>query len=161
MREKLQERRGQRGTFTATFKRFGLRSAYKGPSLKTALFVDVTDAAGNAVADHLWFTVRLRLERLDLQPGDVIRFKATPEAYSKGYRGRRDDDDYSSWDLPAPGIDYCLKRPSDVSKTNIRKPVGHSPETVLNVPDAKAVELEEEVSVQDLDLDAISQGRLF
>jgi hypothetical protein len=110
-REELKARAGKRGTFTATFERFGSKTAYKGPPLKTALFIDVKNALGETVADHIWFTVRKTLDAANLQPGDQVQFKATPEAYKKGYRGRRED-----WDLPAPEIDYCLKRPSDVRK---------------------------------------------
>lgn len=110
-REELKSRVGKRGTFTATFVRFGTKRAYKGPPLKTALLEGVKDALGQLVADHLWFTVYKTLDKVGLQPGDQVQFRATPEAYKKGYRGRRED-----WELPPPGIDYCLKRPADVKK---------------------------------------------
>ena len=111
---------------------------------------------GDVVADHVWFTVLKTWEKADLQPGDEVRFKATPEPYKKGYRGRRDD-----WDLPAPTIDYCLKRPSDVRKTGRNLECGiHVKETVLNVTEGHPVEVEE-TEVQDLDLDRLNQGTLF
>lgn len=110
-REELKARAGKRGTFTAVFVRFGSKRAYKGPPLKTALFEAVKNTAGVLVADHLWFTVYKTLDSAGLEPGDRVEFKATPEAYKKGYRGRRED-----WELPPPGIDYCLKRPSHVRK---------------------------------------------
>jgi hypothetical protein len=110
-REELKSRAGKRGTFTATFSRFGTKKAYKGPPLKTALLVDVRNTLDELIADHLWFTVYKTLDQVGLEPGDRVQFKATPEAYKKGYRGRRDD-----FDLPPPEIDYCLKRPSHVRK---------------------------------------------
>jgi hypothetical protein len=111
MREKLKERELKRGTYTATFVRFGSKSGYKGYPVKTVLFRDVADSAGVVVTDHLWFTCGKQFTALDLLPGDVVSFAARSKAYTKGYRGHRDDDD-----LPAVETDYRLSNPTNVMK---------------------------------------------
>lgn len=40
---------------------------------------------GEEVADHVWLTLTLSLQRLKLNPGDVLAFDATVTAYWKGY----------------------------------------------------------------------------
>lgn len=111
MRELLQKRNGQRSAFTATFERFGSKTAYKGAPIKTALFRDVRDRLNQVVTDHLWFIVRKTLDALNLQPDDRISFDARVQPYRKGYRGNREDD-Y----MPGPSIDYKLAFPSRVKK---------------------------------------------
>jgi hypothetical protein len=118
MREQLAERDGLRGEFTATFQRFGSKSAYKGPPVVTLLFVDVRDSAGAVVTDHLWFSTCKAWEDAALKPGDRVRFDARVKTYRKGYRGRREDDD-----LPAPGLDYKLSHPSRIRVLNRAAPL--------------------------------------
>lgn len=109
MREELGRRDGRRGEFTATFKRFGSKSAYKGPPIVTLLFVDVKDTAGKIVADHVWFTMCKAWELAALREGERVKFEARVKTYRKGYRGRRDD-----YDLPAESIDYKLSHPTRI-----------------------------------------------
>jgi hypothetical protein len=111
MRAELQKRDGLRGRFSATFVRFGAKKAYKGPPIKTALFRDVRDEAGNQVTDHVWMVVGKQLEELALAEGDRIQFEARVASYVKGYRGRREDDD-----LPTQALDYKLSRPTHLRK---------------------------------------------
>lgn len=117
MREELQARDGKRGKFTATFARFGSKTAYKGPMIKTALFRDIKDESGEIVTDHLWFTVGKQMEALNLTPDDRVAFEARVKPYRKGYRGHRDYDD----DMPAPSVDYRLAWPT---KMRVLKVVG-------------------------------------
>lgn len=85
MREALQRIEGARTEFTGTFTRYGSKTAYKGPPLKTVLLCDVRDAAGAVVTDHLWFGFTKEFERLDLKPGERVKFCARSKAYLKGY----------------------------------------------------------------------------
>src|SRR5438045_9635814 len=101
----MQVLEGVRQTFRAVFVRFGSKSAYSGPPIPTALFRDVTDAAGEPMCDHLWFTVGKQMEALALQADEVIEFDARVTRYEKGYKGHR-------WDVDAPiSTDYRLSRP--------------------------------------------------
>lgn len=111
MREKLKEREGKRRYYAATFKRFGSKPAYKGPPIKTILLVDVVNATGELITDHLWFTCGKQFARLDLRPGDRVSFYARSAPYNKGYRGYRDDED-----LPDVSTDYRLSNPTMVMK---------------------------------------------
>jgi hypothetical protein len=111
VRAELQKREGLRGRFSATFVRFGTKKAYKGPPIKTALFRDVRDEAGNQATGHVWMVVGKQLEELGLAAGDHIQFEARVASYVKGYRGRREDDD-----LPAVATDYKLSHPTQFRK---------------------------------------------
>lgn len=115
MRKELEQRDGRRGTFTATFQRFGSKPAYKGLPIVTLLFVDVRDGSDKIVADHLWFKTALCWERANFQPGELVQFDARVREYWKGYRGRRDDD--------GEGLtkDYGLSFPNNVRVIS-RKP---------------------------------------
>lgn len=123
MREALQERQGKRGRFSGTVKRFGKKSAYKGPDLVTLLLVDIRDESGTEVTDHLWFIVRKQLKALDPQPGDKIEFVTRVAPYRKGYRGRRELDD-----APEPSVDYKLSHGTKFKK------VGSMPVDVIGLP---------------------------
>ena len=112
MREKLQAIDGRRCSFTATFKRFGTKPAYKGPPIKTVLLVDVKDGAGLEVCDHIWFVCSSGFAALDLKEGDQVAFDARSKPYVKGYRGHRHDD----WDLPGESLDYKLSHPTKVRR---------------------------------------------
>lgn len=110
MRDALASREGSRTLYRAAVARFGLRTAYRGPAIRTILLRDVTDCRGLVVADHLWFTLGKSFARLHLQPGDVVEFVARAEPYTKGYKGRRDD-------LDSPReLDYRLSFPTRVRK---------------------------------------------
>lgn len=107
MREQLARLEGTRVTVRASFGRYGSKKAYRGPPIRTALFRDVKTLCGRALADHVWLTVGKTLAALgDLREGDQVTFSAVPKRYTKGYRGRRDDDD-----LPPVRDDYKLAWP--------------------------------------------------
>lgn len=107
MREELAKYENWRGEFTAVFKRFGTRRAFKGPPVKTLLFVEVKDGAGAEMCDHVWFNDCAGWQRHELKPGDRVAFNARIVRYVKGYKGRRQDDD-----LPAPSTDFRLSHPT-------------------------------------------------
>lgn len=111
MRKELQKINGVRHRFVATFVRYGSKTAYKGPPVKTLLFQDVKDKHGTVYTDHLWFTNTKGWERLNLQPGDKICFDARVRQYTKGYRGYRDDED-----MPRVSTDYKLSHPNNIIK---------------------------------------------
>lgn len=108
MRERLHDKSGVRGCYTATFSRFGSKSAYKGPPLKTVLLIDLKDDVGREVCDHLWFNFTKEFEAANLQPGDQVRFNARSKPYWKGYRGHRYDDD----EMRTIEKDYKLSHPT-------------------------------------------------
>lgn len=91
MRKELKNRDGQREMFHGTFDRFGTKPNWHGFPEKTVLLVNVTDANGNRVSDHLWFNLTKQFEALDLQHGDLIEFHARVKKYEKGYFGYRED----------------------------------------------------------------------
>ncbi len=55
MRELLKNLDGRRITVTAKVERFGSKTAFKGPPLKTILLTDLRGTANEVLADHLWF----------------------------------------------------------------------------------------------------------
>lgn len=107
MREELARREGLRGLFTATYARPGSRTS-RGYEVLTLLLVDVKDASGQTVTDHLWFTRTLRWQRLNLQPGNQVRFTARVAPYQKGYIDRVTD-----WKLSHPSNIAVLGRPAE------------------------------------------------
>lgn len=65
--------------------RFGTKSAFRGPDLRTVLFANVVRCdTGATVTDHIWFTVGITLDRLALNPGDYVEFDARVTVYRKG-----------------------------------------------------------------------------
>ncbi|HWR17168.1 MAG TPA: hypothetical protein VN577_20225 [Terriglobales bacterium] len=110
MRNKLKDRAGRRGRFTAQFSRFGLRRSQWGNTV-TALMVDVRDESGDLVTDHLWFKVGKLMRELSLERGDRVEFYATVGAYEKANRDAWIDDDE-----PRRVTDYCLKRAAGFRK---------------------------------------------
>lgn len=111
MREQLRAIDGVRCTFTGIFERFGTKSAYRGPPIKTLLLRHICDPTDKEVADHVWFVVGKQFGALDLQPGDRVEFCARVREYEKGYKGRRED----VWDAPIEK-DYKLSHPTKVRK---------------------------------------------
>jgi hypothetical protein len=108
-RTELAPNLNQRHTYQGRVERFGTKPAYRGPPQTTVLLVEVCDAAGRQVTDHLWLTVGKRLAALQLQPGDLVQFDARVTTYTKGYKGRREGGKPLS-------RDYRLSYP-----TNLRK----------------------------------------
>jgi hypothetical protein len=115
LREDLARIYGSRRAFQGVFLRFGMRSGYKGP-LTTVLLKDIQDVvARKVVTDHLWFTMGKRMAQLDLKEGDVVRFEARVTRYLKGYRGRREEDDFEG-NYQSLEYDYRLSFPTKVVK---------------------------------------------
>jgi hypothetical protein len=119
VREQLKNIKGFRYRFTALFVRFGKKTVFKGPSVKTLLFENIRDKYGNEYCDHIWFTTNKQFEALNLQPGDGVSFDARVKEYWKGYKGRREDDD-----LPPVEKDYKLSHPNNIVKTTAGKQPG-------------------------------------
>ena len=116
MRTNLKKYFGSRRVFQGTFKRFGIKSGYKGP-LKTVLLVDVIDYVTKEVmTDHLWFTCGKRFDILDLQEGDVVQFSARVTEYLKGYQGGEEG---SYEDVYGQELDYRLSYPTKSQKVNV------------------------------------------
>jgi phage tail sheath gpL-like len=112
MREAMQSREGERGKFCGTVERFGTKTAYRGPAIPTVLIVDVRDASGALMTDHLWMTVGKQIAALSLVAGDTVEFEARITSYEKGYFGYRDD-------VYKPAeTDYRLSFPTKVKKAN-------------------------------------------
>ena len=112
MRENLSKFLGKRRVFQGTFKRFGVKSGWKGP-LQTMLLVDVIDVkTKEPVADHLWFTCGIRFDLLKLEENDIVRFVARVTEYLKGYQGFNDYNEEGYQEL-----DFRLSYPSKVEKT--------------------------------------------
>src|SRR5258708_7169989 len=106
-RKKLGKQSGKRLRFSAHVERFGEKSAYRGPALKTILLTNVKDSEGNIIADHIWMNVGLTFDWVDV--GQNISFDARVKPYEKGYKGGRDD----VYDKPVTW-DYKLSHPSKV-----------------------------------------------
>ena len=88
MRNQLAIINGSRSRFEGIFVRFGTKRGYKGYPVKTILLKEVHSLANNDIkTDHLWFTCGKRLEQLNLQENDVVRFDARVSPYEKGYKG--------------------------------------------------------------------------
>ena len=104
----------ERHTFTGEFARFGEKPAYKGhiPDI-TVLLLNVKDADGNVVTDHLWFNYTKGFAACDLKEGDIVRFDARVKEYEKGYKGYKTwaDDEF----LPPVSTDYKLANPTKIS----------------------------------------------
>lgn len=107
MRADLAPFHGQRRHYRATFKREGIKSAYKGPPLPTVLLVDVVDIqTGKKVTDHLWFSRTKGFADLGLQGGEVVTFEARVGTYLKGHA--RDEQI----------VDYRLTRPTKIARAD-------------------------------------------
>ncbi len=108
LRKKLENIYGQRDRFYGEFDKFGTKfNNYSGKLEKTILFLNIRDKTGKIITDHLWFNFTKAFEKAKLEPGDLIRFEARVDSYSKGYEK----------DI----IDYKLSRPSKVVKMKILK----------------------------------------
>lgn len=90
MREKLKEIHRTRTRFSGVFVRFGEKNGYQGRTIRTVLLKDIT-SGGEVMCDHVWFVCGKQLAALDLKEGDEIDFNARVTAYTKGYKGRRED----------------------------------------------------------------------
>jgi len=104
MREALKKKLGSRERFKGTFKKYGLKSSYKGLPKETILLVDVQTIEEQHITEHLWFNHTKGFKTLGtLYPGDVIAFDARVRPYMKGYIG-------DEWDTQ--DVDYKLSHPT-------------------------------------------------
>jgi hypothetical protein len=110
MRQQLKILDEHRGLFRGTFKKYGLKSGYKGASTETILLVSVCDDNGKIISDHCWFNMTKGFADLgNLQPGDIIQFEARVKRYRKGYINRQAGIDQSSYD-------YKLSHPTKIGR---------------------------------------------
>lgn len=89
MRKNLKKMDGERKIFRAIFERYGSKTAYKGPPLRTILLKNIVDLETNEiVTDHLWFNFTKGFEALgELSPGTRLEFEARVKPYEAGYKG--------------------------------------------------------------------------
>lgn len=112
MRGKLKDIENCRQRFIGTFGRYGSKKGYKSRPVKTLLFTQITDTKGKEISDHIWFTTGKQFESLNLQPGDKISFDARVKEYTKGYKGRRENE----YDSKPIEKDYKLSHPNNIVK---------------------------------------------
>lgn len=107
MRSELKKINDERATFTGTFERRGTKKGWKGNIESTVLFLDIKDADGRIVTDHLWMNQTKGLTKIGmLNKGDVIQFDARVKPYTKGERGYEQRD-------------YKLSHPTKFSKLQV------------------------------------------
>lgn len=92
MRKKLAESLNERKIYLAQVADFGSKRGYRCDTIDTVLLVGLSDCeAGEIVAEHLWMVSGKQMEKLGLDIGDFIQFRARVTKYIKGYFGHRDD----------------------------------------------------------------------
>lgn len=65
----------KRYTFIGTFERFGKKTAFQGPDLRTVLLKDIHLKDDTRIlADHLWFNLTKEFAQQSLCPGDKVQF---------------------------------------------------------------------------------------
>lgn len=97
----------QRHTFYGTFERYGIKNGYKGP-IKTVLLTNIEDDSNKIITTHLWFNLTKGFKKLNLKPGDKVRFNGRIKPYLKGYKGNR-------LDIYAPiEMDYLIYYPTKI-----------------------------------------------
>lgn len=110
MRNELKKIADQRDSFKGMFKKYGLKSGYKGHSAETVLLVDICNSDGVLICDHLWLNLTKGFENLgSLTEGDIIQFEARVKRYTKGYVNRRGGIDQRK-------ADYKLSHPTKISR---------------------------------------------
>jgi len=85
MREALAKIEGERRSYTGTFSRFGQKAGWKGRPETTVLLIDIHDAAGRKICDHLWFRCTKGFSELGMIAGARVAFDARSVPYWKGY----------------------------------------------------------------------------
>jgi hypothetical protein len=106
MRKELKKQLGQRGCYSGVVSKFGSKNNYHGFPEPTVMLVNIKDADGKVVCDHIWFKVGKRIESASLNIGDAVTFDARVTQYEKGYKGYRED-------VYAPiETDYRLSNPT-------------------------------------------------
>ena len=93
MRTELSHKENERINFTAEVGRFGIKTGYRGNTIKTVLLTDINFSNDNTKAtNHAWLTVGKAIEKAELKEGDKITFDARINTYLKGYY--KDEWDY-------------------------------------------------------------------
>jgi hypothetical protein len=110
LRTELKKLDEQRELFSGVFKKYGIRSGYKGASTETILLTTIRNGDGNLISDHLWFNMTKGFEQLGtLKEGDIVQFEARVKKYRKGYINRQAGIDQSKFD-------YKLSHPTRVER---------------------------------------------
>lgn len=127
VREGLKAKLGDRERFKATFRRYELRSSYRGLPKEWILLVNVQTISGVDVTDHLWFSLTKRFKALGtLYPGDVVAFDARVRSYVKGYVGRGEDHRELDYKLGYPSqIEFIERAPREEGYYIICPRCGH------------------------------------
>lgn len=111
MRTGLKNINNVRKRFIATFSRYGKKTSYKGSPITTLLFLNIRDKDGVVYCDHIWFNTSKQFAQHNFNEGEDICFDARVKKYTKGYRGRRDDE------FANPIVtDYKLSHPNNITK---------------------------------------------
>lgn len=84
MRSALSGHLHRRIAVRAVVGRFGTRTLIGAIRQRTVLLLQLTDAAGAPLAQHMWLGMGRRLAALAPQPGDLIEFRGTVRPYVKG-----------------------------------------------------------------------------
>lgn len=125
MRDNLQKINEKRTKFTGVFVRYGTKPRYhvtfcSGTQDPTILLRDIKKS-GKIITDHLWFNLTKQFNTLGkLHEGDVIEFYARVKQYVKGYKGRRDDDEFEEQEHPIE-LDYKLSHPTKIKVMGVKK----------------------------------------
>lgn len=110
MRQELKKIDHHRELFRGIFKKYGLKTGYKGASTETILLTSIRDSNEKLICDHLWFNMTKGFEQLgSLKEGDILQFEARVKKYRKGYINRRAGIDQSEFD-------YKLSHPTRIEK---------------------------------------------
>lgn len=115
----------ERHIFYGTFARYGIKNGYKG-ILKTVLLINIENENQQILTNHLWFNFTKGFEKLNLQPGDKVKFHGRVKPYMKGYLGRR-------YDVYSPiELDYLIQYPTKVSIVERKQNIETISSTNLN-----------------------------
>jgi hypothetical protein len=113
MREALRPLEGQRITITGTVRKFGCRPIGFDLHGETVMLENVTGQDGEALTDHLWVNLGVRLMALDLRKGDVLTLSARVRPYTKHRFAVRKDGRYK---FTYASADYKLVYPSGIQR---------------------------------------------
>lgn len=108
LRRRLARLVGKRCGFQAVFEKFGKVTLPSGRDKQYMLIYEVRDDKGRYITGHMWLPLYpedLKHVRMRLRQGDVIRFDAEVNVYTKGTRRHR-------------YFDYGLIHPRQVERIN-------------------------------------------
>lgn len=98
-----------RHTFVGTFERFGVKRSYGSMGVdRTVCLIDISDANGVIIADHVWLNYTKGFQQLgEIRRGEKIQFDARVKLYVKGYVNKYCDN---------RDFDYALGYPTKISR---------------------------------------------